>query len=93
MSHGNEKRARWGMVIDLDRCTGCGSCTIACAVENNISVPPPEAGERKGIVWLRVETLTNGEAAPGARAAFLPIGCQQCGHEPPCATGILRKSH
>jgi molybdopterin-containing oxidoreductase family iron-sulfur binding subunit len=86
MSQGNQKRARWGMVIDLDRCTGCGSCTVACAVENNISVPPPQAGERKGIVWLRVETLTNGHGAPGARAAFLPIACQQCGHEPPCVT-------
>lgn len=76
-----ERPARYGMVIDLDRCHGCGSCVVACAVENN--VPPPEAGAtpRNGVAWLRVVRV---EA--GGRACFVPMMCQQCDHETPCAS-------
>ncbi len=35
--------ARYGMVVDLDKCNGCGACAVACAVENNV---PPAARAR-----------------------------------------------
>ena len=33
-----ESEYKWGIVIDLDRCTGCGSCVVACQSENNIAL-------------------------------------------------------
>jgi molybdopterin-containing oxidoreductase family iron-sulfur binding subunit len=70
------------MVIDLDRCTGCGACAVSCAVENNL--PPAHEGttSRNGITWLQVAHLTGTVEEPDA--AFLPIFCQHCGEEPPC---------
>jgi molybdopterin-containing oxidoreductase family iron-sulfur binding subunit len=74
------------MVIDLDRCTGCGACTVACAVENNIPPLPAQATDRTGLTWIRVYKITNGLAFPEGRSAYVPVPCQQCGHEAPCAS-------
>lgn len=71
-------KARYGMFIDIDRCTGCGACMVACAVENNIP-PLPAATDRKGVTWIRVHRIGNGE-----RSAFVPVLCQHCGHDAPC---------
>jgi molybdopterin-containing oxidoreductase family iron-sulfur binding subunit len=79
------KPARYGMAIDLDRCTGCGACMIACAVENNVPPARPEATPRTGITWMRVYQISNGASFPDTRAAFIPILCQQCGKDTPCA--------
>jgi len=77
---------KYGMSIDVDRCTGCGSCMVACAVENNI--PPAHAGanDRNGLTWIRVYKVDNGEDYPGKRSAFIPVLCQQCGEHTPCAS-------
>jgi menaquinone reductase, iron-sulfur cluster-binding subunit len=77
-----EGGARYGMVIDLDRCDGCGACVVACAVENNVPPASEKANERNGITWMRVHRVQE----PGeARAAFVPMMCQQCGTKTPCA--------
>ena len=80
----NRKAARYGMTIDVDRCTGCGACMVACAVENN--VPPAHAGadDRKGITPIRVFKVDNGAPFPENRAVFVPVLCQQCGENTPC---------
>ena len=85
MSEAAKTKARYGMVIDLDRCDGCGGCAAACAVENNVP-PAREANDRTGLTWMRVYTASNGEAFPDNRAAYFPISCQHCGDHTPCAT-------
>ena len=76
--------SRWGMVIDLDRCTGCQACVVACQVENNI--PPPtreDAASGRAIAWMRIVPFAGGEhgTRPGFR--LVPLLCMHC-DKPPC---------
>ena len=64
---------RWGMAVDLKRCTGCQSCTIACKVEN---------GTPHDIFWMRVLAKEEG-TFPSASTIFLPLRCNHC-DQPPC---------
>ena len=64
---------RYGMVIDLKRCAGCNSCTVACRAEKG--TPP-------GILYHRVEKYEAGKY-PAARMKFRPIPCMHC-EEPAC---------
>ncbi|HUJ74618.1 MAG TPA: 4Fe-4S dicluster domain-containing protein [bacterium] len=77
--------ARYGMVIDLDRCTGCGACMVACAAENNVP-PLPQASARKGITPMLVRKVSNGLPGEARREAFIPVLCMQCEHETPCVS-------
>ena len=74
---------RWGMVIDLDRCTACGGCELACKSENNIpTVPPEQADMDRAIAWMKVQAELEGEY-PDISARFYPRPCMQCDN-PPC---------
>lgn len=76
-------KPQWAMVIDLDRCTGCEACVVACRVENNIpTVGPVEAAKGRSINWIRVERYFEGEY-PDVKARFMPVLCQHC-EEAPC---------
>jgi len=70
--------ARWGMVIDLDRCTGCQACVVACRQENNIpEVGPEQAAMGRGIYWMQL--IEEKEAAhEDAHIAYLPRPCMHC---------------
>ena len=49
---------RWGMVIDLDRCAGCQTCTVACRTENNVpSCGDENAWKGRAIFWNKVITV------------------------------------
>jgi len=74
---------RWVMVIDLDRCTGCQACVIACHAENNVPiVGEEEAAYGRWAHWIHIERYWEGEY-PNVKARFMPVLCQQCG-EAPC---------
>jgi Fe-S-cluster-containing dehydrogenase component len=80
---------RWGMAVDLDRCTGCEACVTACRAENNIqTVGADQAAVGRAINWIRVERYWEGEF-PDVRLTFRPVLCQQCDAapcEPVCPT-------
>jgi len=74
---------RWGMAIDLDRCTGCEACVAACHAENNIAISTPEqAAEGRTTHWIRVDRYYEG-AFPDVKVKYMPVLCQQC-DEAPC---------
>ncbi len=75
---------RWGMVIDLDKCTACQSCTAACRVENNVPFAGPEqAALGRGIFYNEViETEIHGHY-PFLVTQFIPRPCMHCEH-PAC---------
>ncbi len=80
---------KWGMVVDLDRCTGCEACVVACRAENNIpTVGDAQAAKGRAIHWIRVERYWEGEF-PDVRVKFMPVLCQHCDAapcEPVCPT-------
>ncbi|TET83347.1 MAG: 4Fe-4S dicluster domain-containing protein [Anaerolineales bacterium] len=78
-----ETSRRWGMVIDLDRCTGCQACVVACHAENNVPVVgEQDAASGHSMHWIRIERYWEGEY-PNVKARFMPVLCQHCG-EAPC---------
>ena len=80
---------KWGMAVDLDRCTGCGACVTACHAENNIpTVGDLQAARGRAMHWIRVERYWEGEF-PDVKLKFRPVMCQQCDAapcEPVCPT-------
>jgi molybdopterin-containing oxidoreductase family iron-sulfur binding subunit len=72
---------RWGLVVDLDRCIGCGACAAACYAENNLGV----VGERRMLqgremAWLQVQRYLDPDRPQ--RVIFLPMMCQHCDNAP-----------
>jgi molybdopterin-containing oxidoreductase family iron-sulfur binding subunit len=93
-----ENQYRWGMTIDLDRCSGCSACVVACSIENNIPALGEESALRhRQMTWLRVSRYV-GDGDKELRAGrpsridheelgkldvrHSPMMCQQCGAAP-----------
>lgn len=86
MSDNAHSTVRYGMVIDLDKCTGCTACSVACQAENNISFRPDESNKLRSITWMEIFYLQNGKDYPDYQYTYLPRPCMHCDapHHAPC---------
>jgi molybdopterin-containing oxidoreductase family iron-sulfur binding subunit len=75
---------RWGMVVDLDKCIGCGACAAACYAENNIGIVGVDRVlEGREMGWMSIERYHSEDEME--KVTFLPMMCQHCDNAP-CET-------
>jgi Fe-S-cluster-containing dehydrogenase component len=75
--------AKWAMVIDISRCTGCYSCFTACKDEywDNDYLPYSAGQPKHGQFWMNLVKQERG-IYPWIKVAYIPVPCMQCDNAP-----------
>ena len=77
-----ENGHHWGLHVDLNACTGCGACTVACMAENNVPVVGKnEVSRHHEMTWLRIDRYFYGDV-DNPNVVYQPMMCQHCDNAP-----------
>jgi Fe-S-cluster-containing dehydrogenase component len=75
--------AKYGLAVDVEKCTGCYSCFLACKDEyvGNDYLPFSVAQPNTGQKWMRIDEITQGSDSK-VKVDYIPIMCQHCADAP-----------